>query len=227
MHSISDELFGAIGELTKMASRVKDMMDALDTGSNPDTGDKPKVSNRAAAEAQVLADFDNFDDLVMENGLDHVKLTEYSTKIPFIEIGPAGKVTGYLYKYPKFLERLGVKDLVAVSYLDILKHFAPDLAKKLQDEDELNGKVAESLGYFLTNDPDITRTLTDADREYAKKTYGVDLDRFETLADMAASVSFEMPTLDEIAEYTYDDDPVQLDDLMAQVPESLRKMINV
>lgn len=219
MKTISDELYKAIGELTSLAAKVADMMKVMDRG----------LFTKEEAEALVMRDYDTFDDVVKdEDGMDSDRVVEYSTKITYSYTDEKGEpAIGQLYKYPKYLERLGVTDLTYVSYKTILETFAPEIAKKIHDDCERHDKIGEVLGHFIEQNPDITRALTDADREYAKNAAMLDISGFATVADMAAEVGFMMPTLDEIATYTYDDDPVQLDDMLANIPDALKKQIGI
>ena len=107
--------------------------------------DRPvrKKLTREEAKTLVMTDYDSFGDVVASNAVDTSRLAEYMSKIVFWYTDPVSgeEKSGFLRKYPKFLELFGGE---APSVGEVLQKFAPEVYDMMMEEDTVVKNLTKS-----------------------------------------------------------------------------------
>jgi len=139
---------------------------------------------REEAKKLVLADYDSFDDVVANNGVDMNRLVEYMSKIVFCYTDPVSgdEKKGFLRKYPKFLDLFDGKE---PSNGEVLKKFSPEVYDMMMEEDSQADCKAKALAEIIQKDPfNLQRKLDDGDREVLSR-FGVkEPEKYACVADL-------------------------------------------
>lgn len=148
--------------------------------------DKPvqKKLTREEAKALVMVDYDSFGDVVSSNAVDTSRLAEYMSKIVFWYTDPVSgeEKSGFLRKYPKFLELFGGE---APSVGEVLQHFAPEVYDMMMEEDTQADRKAKALAEILEKDPfNLQRPLDNKDREILEMNGVKEPEKYRCVADL-------------------------------------------
>lgn len=172
-----EESAGDAVEIPVVAEGSGGNTDAVETSEH-------KKLTREEAKRLVLADYDSFGDVVVNNGVAINRLIEYMSKIVFYYTDPVSgdEKRGFLRKYPKFLELFDGKE---PSNGEVLQKFAPEVYSMMMEEDTQADCRARALAEIIEKDPfNMQRKLDDADRKILER-YGVkDIERFTCVADL-------------------------------------------
>lgn len=140
------------------------------------TYDVSRIPTYEEALQQVKPDYDDF--YFGDLGIADDRLHEYTTTLwykvrtPQQPNGRDYKVLG-MPKYPKFLERLGVKNISEASLMQIWETFRPNSLKRKLEEDNANRAVvvtAQAIVSRMVKEHRLTTgTLTSADMDFIAK----------------------------------------------------------
>ena len=200
-NEIMDEAIEAFEESAGDAVQVP----ALCSGGEEPVQEKPapKKLTREEAKALVLADYDSFGDVVAYNEVDTARLAEYMSKIVFWYTDPvSGKEkSGFLRKYPKFLELFGG---VAPSIGEVLQHFAPEVYNMMMEEDTQSDRKAKALAEILEKDPfNLQRPLDAKDREILEMNGVKEPEKYRCVADLMGMSEDLLTGYDETSNAVY------------------------
>ena len=147
-----------------------------------------KHMDRETAKKLTLPEYDDFDDVVKDGGVNPARLAEYTSVIPFwyMSFKDKKEKIGYIPKYPGFLRIFGVTRANDISVADVLKKFAPDDFERVMGAERDSELLAKAAAIIVARRGlDFSRKLDDEDYGVLESVGVKNPRRFRTVSEIS------------------------------------------
>lgn len=200
---IVNEALGAFEESAGDAVQVPAVAEGGGDGAAEENQKQHKKLTREEAKALVMVDYDSFGDVVASNAVDTSRLAEYMSKIVFwyTDTVSGEEKSGFLRKYPKFLELFGGE---APSVGEVLRKFAPEVYDMMMEEDTQADCKAKALAEIIEKDPfNLQRPLDGKDREILEMNGVKEPEKYRCVSDLMGMSEDLLTGYDETSNAVY------------------------